>query len=60
VVAEHTKCGRQSLGHVCSQGEVDYLVADDGVRPEWREKLAAAGVELVVAEMGDVETKAER
>jgi len=59
VVADHTKFGRQSLGHVCSLGEVDYLVADAGVRPEWREKLAAAGVELIVAETGDVETKAE-
>ena len=59
VVADHTKFGRQSLGHVCSLGEADYLVADAGIRPEWREKLAAAGVELVVAEMHQDDSQAE-
>jgi len=53
VVADHTKFGRQSLGHLCPLGEVDYLVADSGIASEWQEKLTAAGVELLVAEAAE-------
>jgi len=59
VVADHTKFGRQSLGHVCSLGEADYLIADSGIRPEWRERVTAAGVELLVAEVGEESPQAE-
>jgi len=59
VVADHTKLGHQSLGHVCSLKEVDYLVVDDGIRPEWREQVAAAGVKLLVAETAGEEAKTE-
>ncbi len=49
IVADHSKFGRQSLGHVCPLGEVNRVVADDGLAPEWREKLQRAGVELILA-----------
>ena len=51
VVADHTKFGRQSLGHLCPLGDVDYLVVDSGIGPEWREKVTAAGVKLIEAEV---------
>ncbi len=49
VVADSTKFGRQSLGHVCPLRDVDYLVVDDGITEQWRSKVAAAGVRLIVA-----------
>ena len=50
IVADSTKFGRTSLVHLCGLGEVDVVVVDDDVPGEWREKLLAAGVRLVVAE----------
>lgn len=50
VVADSTKFGRQSLTHLCPLDAVQHLVVDDGISPEWREKVRAAGVNLVVAE----------
>ncbi|MBN1394631.1 MAG: DeoR/GlpR transcriptional regulator [Pirellulales bacterium] len=50
VVADSTKFGRQSLTHLCPLGEVQHLVVDDGITPEWQDKVRAAGVDLIVAE----------
>jgi DeoR family fructose operon transcriptional repressor len=50
VVADSTKFGHQSLGHVCPLGDVDYLVVDDGVTQPWRSKILAADVRLLIAE----------
>ena len=50
LVADSSKFGHQSLTHLCPLGEIDYLVSDGGIGPEWREKLTAAGVNLLVAE----------
>jgi DeoR/GlpR family transcriptional regulator of sugar metabolism len=49
VVADSTKFGHQSLAHVCELGAVGTLVVDDGISQEWRDKVVAAGVELLVA-----------
>jgi len=50
VVADSSKFGRQSLGHLCPLKEVDRLVVDDGISASWREIVAGAGVELLIAE----------
>lgn len=53
VVADSTKFGHQSLTHLCPLNDVQHLVVDDGITAEWREKARAAGVNLIVAEMGN-------
>jgi DeoR family transcriptional regulator, fructose operon transcriptional repressor len=53
VVADSSKFGNQSLGHVCALGTVDHVVVDSQLGDEWRAKLTAAGVNLVVAEVGE-------
>lgn len=50
VVADSTKFGHHSLGHVCPLKEIDQLVVDDGISEQWREKVAAAGVRLLISE----------
>jgi len=49
VVADSTKFGRQSLANICPLDEVDAVVVDDEITPDWQEKVAAAGVTLHVA-----------
>jgi DeoR/GlpR family transcriptional regulator of sugar metabolism len=51
VLADSTKFGHESLGHVCALGAVRHLVVDDRISQEWREKVQAAGVNLLVAEV---------
>ncbi len=50
VVADSTKLGRQSLGHVCPLDEIDYLVTDEGIDDPWRERIEKAGIRLLVAQ----------
>lgn len=50
VVADSTKFGHQSLAHLCPLGEVDVLVVDGAIAPEWRDRVTAAGVRLIVAD----------
>lgn len=50
LLADNSKFGRQSLTHLCPLGGVDYLVVDAGISPDWRDKVEAAGVKLLVAE----------
>jgi DeoR family transcriptional regulator, fructose operon transcriptional repressor len=54
VVADSTKFGHQSLTHLCPLTAVNHLVVDDGISDEWRGKVRAAGVDLIVA--GAIET----
>lgn len=49
LVADSTKFGQQSMGHVCPLGAVHYLVVDNRLSEAWRQKIAAAGVRLLVA-----------
>jgi DeoR family transcriptional regulator, fructose operon transcriptional repressor len=55
VVADSTKFGRQSLTHLCPLEAVSHLVVDSGISPEWRDRILAAGVDLIVA--GNDETE---
>jgi len=55
VVADSSKFGRQSLGHVCSLGEVDHLVVDGGITSPWRDKITQAGVNLLAADIEEEE-----
>jgi hypothetical protein len=48
-VADSTKFGHTSLARLCPLEEIDVLVTDDEIPPAWRDRLAAAGVRLVVA-----------
>jgi DeoR/GlpR family transcriptional regulator of sugar metabolism len=53
VVADSTKLGHQSLGHVCSLETVNYVIVDDQIPEPWRNKIQAAGVKLLVADVVD-------
>ena len=53
VVADSTKLGRSSLAHLCPLNAVQHLVVDAGISEAWRAKIAAAGVNLVVAEKAE-------
>jgi DeoR/GlpR family transcriptional regulator of sugar metabolism len=50
VVADSTKFGRTSLARLCGLGDVDTLVVDHNITEDWRDRLLAAGVQLIVAE----------
>ena len=49
VVADNSKLGRPSLSQLCELSEPDRLVVDSGISEEWRDRLVAAGVNLLVA-----------
>lgn len=49
VVADSSKFGRQSLALLCELGDIDRLVVDHGVTEDWRSRLTAAGVDVLVA-----------
>ena len=53
VAVDSSKFGSHSLGHICSLGTVDHVVVDSHLSDEWRAKLTTAGVNLVVAEVGE-------
>ncbi|PQO45801.1 DeoR/GlpR family DNA-binding transcription regulator [Blastopirellula marina] len=50
IVADSTKFGRQSLAHQCPLDEIDRLVVDDQITPEWLEVMQAAGIDTIVAD----------
>jgi len=50
VVADSTKFGHQSLAHLARLEDVQHLVVDNEITPQWRDKLRAAGITLHVAE----------
>lgn len=49
VVADSSKFGHTSLAHLCNLDAIQTLVVDNEISEEWRSKVLAAGVELVVA-----------
>jgi DeoR/GlpR family transcriptional regulator of sugar metabolism len=49
VVADSTKFGHQSLAHLCPLDAIDILVVDNEISEDWRSKVTAAGVKLLVA-----------
>ena len=50
VVADSTKFGQSSLALLCGLDEIDILVTDAEISPEWRERIDQAGVKLIVAD----------
>lgn len=50
IVADSTKFGHTSLAQSCRLDDIDMLVTDGEIAAEWRERLAAADVKLIVAE----------
>jgi DeoR/GlpR family transcriptional regulator of sugar metabolism len=53
VVADSTKFGRKSLSHLCDLGDIDVMVVDNEITEDWRSKMIAAGVRLIVASETD-------
>jgi DeoR family transcriptional regulator, fructose operon transcriptional repressor len=53
IVADSAKFGHRSLTHVCELGGVDYLVVDSGVTEEWKARVVAAGVKVLVTGGGE-------
>jgi DeoR family fructose operon transcriptional repressor len=51
VVADSTKFGHTSLAHLCNLDEIDVLVSDHELDPDWRDRLAGAGIRLVLADI---------
>lgn len=51
VVADSSKFGRKSLTLVAGLDAVDVVVSDDGLPQEWRDFVAKAGAELIVADV---------
>ena len=49
VVADSTKFGHKSLTHLSGWEGVDYLVVDNEISEDWRSKILASGVKLLVA-----------
>jgi DeoR/GlpR family transcriptional regulator of sugar metabolism len=49
IVADHTKFGRLALARLCGLDEVDRVVSDPGLSPEYRTVLGASGVGLEIA-----------
>jgi len=50
VVADSTKLGHRSLSQLCELKDIDVLVTDNEISSDWRDRLAAAEVNLVLAE----------
>ncbi|MBN1590793.1 MAG: DeoR/GlpR transcriptional regulator [Pirellulales bacterium] len=50
VVADSSKFGRRSLTHICALGDVAHLVVDGGISENWRDRIAAAGVDLCIGQ----------
>jgi len=53
IVVDSTKFGHKSLGHVCPLSDINTMVVDDRTTEEWRDKITAAGVQLLVAAVVD-------
>lgn len=51
VVADSSKFGQKSLTLVSGLDAIDVVVCDDGLADDWRRKIAAAGSQLIVAQV---------
>lgn len=49
IVADSSKFGHRSLALLCRLEDVDCIVTDAELPEEWREKITARGVELILA-----------
>ncbi|MEQ8788580.1 MAG: DeoR/GlpR family DNA-binding transcription regulator [Pirellulaceae bacterium] len=53
VLADSTKFGHKSLSRLCGLDEIDVLVVDNAISEDWRSKMIAADVRLLVAGQTD-------
>jgi DeoR family fructose operon transcriptional repressor len=53
VLADHTKIGRETMCQTVAPDRIDTLVTSPGADPEALDELRAAGVDVVVAALGD-------
>lgn len=51
VVADSSKFGRRSLTRVSALDAIDVFVSDESLPQEWRRRIAAAGAEVLLAEV---------
>lgn len=51
VVSDSSKLGHAAIAHLCSLDRVNKLIVDAGITAEWRELLAQAGVEVLIADV---------
>ena len=49
IVADSTKFGHKSLARMCGLGDIHHLVVDNEISEDWRSKILAAGVKLLIA-----------
>jgi len=56
VVADSSKFGRKSLTLVSGLSSINVFVSDDGLSSAWRETIATAGAEFVVADVPAADT----
>ena len=49
VLADSSKVKKRSLAVICPLSKVDILVTDDGLDPEYRDRLEQLGVEVIIA-----------
>ena len=59
-MADHTKFGRRALVRLCEFSEITHLVSDQALDDEWRERLGAMDVDLLIDETNGVTTETER
>jgi DeoR/GlpR family transcriptional regulator of sugar metabolism len=50
LLVDSSKFGQQALARLCALKEVDVVVSDAGLSKEHRERVKAAGCELMIAE----------
>lgn len=55
VVADSSKFGQKSLTLVSPLDAIDVVVSDNGLPDDWRQKITAAGSQLIVAHVPDIE-----
>ncbi len=59
VVADSSKFGRKSLTLVAPLEAIDLVVSDDGLSKAWRDRVTAAGPQLTVTPVGELDPAGE-
>lgn len=49
LVADSTKLGKSSLASLGALSLIDYLITDDGISDEYKEKFSQLSIELIIA-----------
>ncbi len=52
VAADHTKFGHKGLAHLAGWEQVNRVVSDTKLEPQWQQRLRETGVELLLVEVG--------